>query len=695
MASVQITYANQSGTSGMFQTRHSPKSYFRYLSTLIAVLAWAYAISIPIVFELSGWPPQRVNALSPWIAVPVQTSAFLLVAWLLLGRGLASHPLRQFWWLVLAYIAVNPVATYFWNTVRGSVERETLNLYDGLYLLDYWILTAAFALMFLRAGGTFKSIRVWLDGATMFAVQLVALWSFFLTPSVPKGLGDDISLASMLSYSLTLAALTTMAALLCIQLPKYRGRYGVLLLVGGAVATVAWEIIWLASWLVDFEFIGPYCNYGDLLCFACLTSAVSAAQYQTLLQAEAVNPQRRVDSFLPALAVLMAIALVAGTLATTKRLETWILVALVALCALLMITRQRSVRAELRALNHQLAVREADARLTELVRRTTDLIVVVDKGGMISFASPAAGSTLAIPAAQMPGMPAAQLFGASHEASLQRFLDRVFSDTEVSEVLELRVASPSGDVRTFKLGAVNQLANPLINGIVLTAHDVTGQRALEREVLDVATRERVRLSGDIHDGLGQELTGVALLLHAAATAPDPDPEKQRRQLKSIVDQVNRTIGAARDLARGLSPLHVVLGSLSSALYRLSQESNPQMPIRLHIDPDFDDRLVDSSSADHLYRIVQEAVTNSLRHSGGTHIDIELHSTGGTLVLSIADNGRGIPRRSAEDGGLGLRLMEYRARLLGGALRLSGPGEPGTRIEVTMPLPQSTGAISAG
>jgi signal transduction histidine kinase len=120
-----------------------------------------------------------------------------------------------------------------------------------------------------------------------------------------------------------------------------------------------------------------------------------------------------------------------------------------------------------------------------------------------------------------------------------------------------------------------------------------------------------------------------------------------------------------------------------------------MPIRLHIDPDFDDRLVDSSSADHLYRIVQEAVTNSLRHSGGTHIDIELHSTGGTLVLSIADNGRGIPRRSAEDGGLGLRLMEYRARLLGGALRLSGPGEPGTRIEVTMPLPQSTGAISAG
>jgi signal transduction histidine kinase len=240
--------------------------------------------------------------------------------------------------------------------------------------------------------------------------------------------------------------------------------------------------------------------------------------------------------------------------------------------------------------------------------------------------------------ARAPDLPAQLLFGAAHEARLARLLDGVLADKSATAMLELRVEderpSRREAPRTFMINAENQLDNPLIHGLVLTINDVTAQRALEREVLDVATRERVRLCADIHDGLGQELTGIAMLLHVAATAPDPDPDRQRGHLESVVALVNRTIATARDLARGLSPLHVVRGSLAGALRRLAQESSVTIPIRVDIDRKFEEHVLDDFSADHVYRIAQEAVANALRHSACAGIDIELRHAAGNLVLNV-------------------------------------------------------------
>jgi signal transduction histidine kinase len=471
-----------------------------------------------------------------------------------------------------------------------------------------------------------------------------------------------------------------------------------MLLVGAGAAAAVWEFMWLASWLADFEFVGAYYNYGDVLSCACIASAVSAMQYQTSLSPEAADPERRVDSFLPMLGLLLAIAVISANLATTRRLDTWVLVGLVALCVVLLITRQHRVRKELQMLNRQLAMRVADERLTELVRHAADLIVVVNAARRVTFASPAGESVLSRSTARAHDLPAEKLFGAAHEERLSRFLDAVLANQSVPAVLELRVDdtryAPREAPRTFLISAENQLQNPLINGLVLTIIDLTSQRALEREVLDVATRERVRLCADIHDGLGQELTGIAMLLHVAATAPDPDAALQRGHLESIVALVNRTITTARDLARGLSPLHVVRGSLGGALRRLAQESSSTIPIRVAVDPELDEHVLDDFSADHVYRIAQEAVANSVRHSACASIDIELRRMAGTLLLNVTDNGRGVDLQTSTDSGLGVRLMEYRARMIGGSLRfVSAPGG-GTRVELTMPMSAPPSASSS-
>ena len=690
-----MTTSNAGAENGFVRPVPRGSRYFRPVTTLTAAGAWTYALAIPIIFDRFGLPPEQVAGFAPWIALPVQLLAMLSVAWLIFDRRRSPQPMRAFWWLILAFTALNLLANYVWNLPRDRHGREELEYADALYLIDYGLLTAAFAYRFVRAGGTFKDLRVWLDGATMVTVQFVALWWVFLAPGLPHQLGNDITWGATISYSLVLGAMMSMGTLLYLQMPEGSGRAAMLLIVGAALAEAVWEMIWLGSWLVDFEFIGPFYNYGDVLCCACIATAV-LARVPPPRPAAAAGPEPRGDGFLPALAVLMAIALVAGTLATTKRFETWLLVALAALCALLLITRQRRARRDLRALNQQLTAREADARLTELVRRSNDLIVVVDPAGLVSFASPAAESILRMPQQQVKGLPAAALFGSSHEPSVSGFLADVLHGGDSPDVMEIHFERPPGNTRIFKLAAATQLANPLINGIVLTAHDVTAQRELEREVLDAATRERVRLSGAVHDGLGQDLTGIALLLHAAAKAPDPDPHQQRRQLDELVERVNQTIVTARSLARGLSPLHVVQGSLGCALRRLSQASGTPLPVHLHIDPHFRDDLIDGFSADHLYRIVHEAVDNAARYSGGTRIDIHLGATRGCLNLDILDDGKGIaPGDKSSGDGWGLRLMEYRARILGGALRVTSSEDPGTRVEVAIPLPIPRRAGAAG
>jgi signal transduction histidine kinase len=697
VASTQFPGIDPSVAPNTPRTFRPAHSVNRRVIGLLTAFCWSYAISIPVIFELSGKSAEQLVICADWLAVPLQLVALILLSWMVWGRGLASNRQRKVWVLVWAYVALSLISTYVWNWYRPTASTETFSFADALYLIDYWILAAAFGVLFLHTGGSFKSARVWLDAATMLAVQLAGLWWFFLTPSSPPGREQAISPLATGGYSITLAAMLTMGGLLYLECPKFRGRYPIMLLVGAGVATATWEIMWLTSWLADFEFIGAYYNYGDVLSCACIVSAVSAMQYQTSLSPEAADPERRVDSFLPMLGLLLAIAVISANLATTRRLDTWVLVGLVGLCVVLLITRQRRVRKELHMLNRQLAMRVADERLTELVRHSAELIVVVNAARRVTFASPAGESVLSSSSVRAHDLPAEMLFGDAHEAMLSRFLDAVLADKNAPAVLELRVQdlrhAQREAPRTLLINAENQLGNPLINGLVLTIIDVTAQRALEREVLDVATRERVRLCADIHDGLGQELTGIAMLLHVAAKAPDPDAALQRGHLESIVGLVNRTIATARDLARGLSPLHVVRGSLGGALRRLAQESSSTIPIRVEVDRDIEEHVLDDFSADHVYRIAQEAVANSVRHSACENIDIELRHAAGTLVLKITDNGRGIDLHSSNDTGLGLRLMEYRARMIGGSLRCVSTVDGGTRVELTMPMTSQSSASS--
>ncbi|HEY3656735.1 MAG TPA: PAS domain S-box protein [Steroidobacteraceae bacterium] len=220
-------------------------------------------------------------------------------------------------------------------------------------------------------------------------------------------------------------------------------------------------------------------------------------------------------------------------------------------------------------------------------------------------------------------------------------------------------------------------------GISITMRNITERKRLEQEILDVSSRERQTIGRDLHDGLGQELTGVALMLRGLATRIQKESPESVEQVNEIVVLVNQSIETARALARGLLPVNTDGGGLSFALRALADRSRTlygfEVDFRADVAPELTLR---ETTASHLYRIAQEALTNTARHGRASAVAIFLLVTKGKFLLRITDNGSGFGETARSGTGMGLKIMKYRAGMIGAKLEI-GPNYPhGTVVRVT-------------
>ena len=239
--------------------------------------------------------------------------------------------------------------------------------------------------------------------------------------------------------------------------------------------------------------------------------------------------------------------------------------------------------------------------------------------------------------------------------------------------------------RDFEIRGVPIVDGSQLLGATLRASDVTELRSMERRVLDAVSQERQRLGSDLHEGLGQELTGVSLLLRTAITAAQRGRADVVEMMSEAAAQVDRAISATRDLARGFSPVQTERGSLPVALDRLAHDAERRLRVRVVSASQPAEIRVPDLVADHLYRIAYEAVTNAARHSGCRRIGIELRRDASVLRLTVTDDGTGFAGGGRSPEALGLRTMAYRARLLGGTLRFEPVPAGGTRVVASVPI----------
>jgi len=254
--------------------------------------------------------------------------------------------------------------------------------------------------------------------------------------------------------------------------------------------------------------------------------------------------------------------------------------------------------------------------------------------------------------------------------------------------LERAAMSKDGSLRWYVSSKIplRDSTTGAVMGVVCTSSDITERRELEQEILDISNREQRRLGSDMHDGLGQELTGLSLLLKGLEVQLSREVPQYLPQLTKISELLAHTIQSTRSLARGLAPVNLERGGLPEALRHLAVRCSDMYGLECTF-ADATQRLpeLDECSATHLYRIAQEATTNAARYAHARHLTIQLRTTSRKLQLGVTDDGIGLSAGLAKGKpGMGLKIMEYRARMMGGTLAFEEPGA-GTQVLFTCPL----------
>ncbi len=215
--------------------------------------------------------------------------------------------------------------------------------------------------------------------------------------------------------------------------------------------------------------------------------------------------------------------------------------------------------------------------------------------------------------------------------------------------------------------------------------DISERKRLEKTILEIGETERRRIGQDLHDGLGQHLTGVAFMSKVLEERLAELSSPEAAEAAKIVKLVNESIRMTRELARGLLPVISEAHGLMSALTHWAAEVSELFHVacRLEcVDPVF---VHDEVLADHLYRLAQEAVNNAIKHGHADYIAIGLAVVKGGGVLTVRDDGCGFDVVTRSQSGLGLRIMNYRAKMIGGSLNIQSSVNGGTVVRCLFPI----------
>jgi PAS domain S-box-containing protein len=375
----------------------------------------------------------------------------------------------------------------------------------------------------------------------------------------------------------------------------------------------------------------------------------------------------------------------------------------------------------------QAALAESEARLQGLVDSAMDAIIAVNEDQRIVLFNPAAEEMFGCPAAEALGSSLDRFIPArsreAHRQHIQNFGKTGATNRRMGALGKLSGVRASG--KEFPIEASishlvvggQKLFTAIVRDIterqqaearleewqreletrvqqrtaeVLVAHqhlqaEIDERKRLETEIAGVVEREQHRLGQELHDGLGQQLTGIGYLLTALHAKLKKTSPARLREMRRVQQMILECVERTRDLAQGFYPVELERLGLRSALEGfagyITQSSG--VPCVVQSDGSGSDELK-GPLAIQLFRVAQEAMWNAAKHAHAKTILVRLGTARGHITLTVKDDGFGFQHNGDEPDGMGIRIMHYRARMIGGRLAIHNDPEGGVSVMCSVP-----------
>lgn len=326
----------------------------------------------------------------------------------------------------------------------------------------------------------------------------------------------------------------------------------------------------------------------------------------------------------------------------------------------------------------------ARAQLAAIVESSLDAILREDLQGRITTCNTATKRIFGYDAAELVGRSFASLIHEERRASYHKMRGRLMLG-ELAEPFETTGLRKGGGRMVLSITVSPVLdGKGEVVGTSTSARDISRRRQLEDQIVKISEWEQQRLAQDLHEGLGQQLAGISCLSNTLMGMLADKGTAEADLAAKISKLLDTAVAQSRDLAHSLQPVAAEPNGLITVLDELADRVSSVFGINCRFDCPEPVLLHDNTTATHLYRIAQEAVTNAMRHGAARSIEVSLRATPQEIILTVRNDGKRFKRKTHGRTGMGLGIMSYRASKVGGNLVVQPGSRGGAEVICTVP-----------